>query len=57
MAFQLEQQRLDLEKFGLVYAVPGDPDAFCVKWKARPESEWAETFMRDVAEGREVRHG
>lgn len=57
MASRLEQQRLDLNKLGLVYAEPGDPDAFCVKWKEHPAMEWAEKFLRDVAEGREVRHG
>ena len=47
----------ELERFGLALAEPGDPEAFCVKWKGRPEIEWAERFMQDVAEGREVRHG
>ncbi|MFU2210801.1 hypothetical protein [Solidesulfovibrio sp. C21] len=56
MASRLERQRLDLDKHGLVYAEPGDPDAFCVKWKEHPAMEWAKKFFNDVAEGREVRH-
>ena len=55
LSSRLEQARLDLEKFGLVYAEPGDPAAFCVKWKESPATGWAEKFLRDVAEGREVR--
>lgn len=55
-ASRLERQRLNLDKHGLVYAEPGDPDAFCVKWKEHPAMEWAKKFLRDVAEGREVRH-
>lgn len=55
MASRLEQQRLDLDKLGQLYAEPGDPDAFCVKWKEHPAMTWAEKFLRDVAEGREVR--
>ncbi len=33
MASRLGQQRLDLDKLGLVFAEAGATDAFCVKWK------------------------
>jgi len=48
IAHKFEDQRRNLEKHGLVFAEPSDPEGFTVKWKSRPAVEWDEETMKEA---------